>query len=92
MLEAAAREPVLRQLYPHYDHDCLSFSRCTGSPHAPVGPSIHIMLDDTYRVFEHDFDHVLFDGLTAEEAVREVVSRMPPGCGPAIQGTAADVH
>jgi hypothetical protein len=87
MLEAAVREPILRRLYPVFDHDCLSFSRCTGYPPAFVGPSIDVRSNGTYRVSH--ISRVEFE--TAEEAVREVVSRMPPGCGPAIQGTAEEV-
>jgi hypothetical protein len=87
MLEAAARQPVLRQLYPVFDHGYFSFSRCTGYPPTFVGPSIDVSPKGTYRV---EYNSRLEFG-TAEEAVREVVSRMPPGCGPAIQGTPEEV-
>jgi hypothetical protein len=89
LIEACAREPALRQLFPYRSHATLGFSRCTGHPFSGDCPRIDPIPDGSYRVNLPDGRAERVRG--AEEAARLAVAHLPAGCGPALHGTADDL-
>lgn len=91
LLEAAYREPLLRQLFPWTGMWELHFSRCTEHPWSWDIPYILPAAGDTYWVGGPHRDQAVGRAATAEEAVAMVVRRLPAGCGPAFLGTCEEL-
>ena len=87
LIEAASRAPALRRLLPYLSHWTLHFSRVTGYPYSLDCPGIEPADQGLYRVTGPLVTDPVFVG-TAVEAVAATIARLPPGCGPAIDGTA----
>ena len=90
IIRAAAAQPELRMLFPFTSHLVLCFSRCTGYPYTDDCPMIAPAGSGRYQV-------MLRNGTTspplgAEDAVRLVIANLPPGCGPAVRGTAGTLR
>ncbi|MEU4220785.1 DUF6193 family natural product biosynthesis protein [Actinoplanes sp. NPDC026623] len=95
LIEAAYAEPRLRALFPFHSHRSLNFSRCTGFPYTHDVPVI-TPVAGRYRVtgWETRSPRGPADiGETGDprDAVALVVANLPPGCGPAVAGTADDL-
>ena len=88
-VEAASRRPELRQLFPYTSLNMFCFSRCTGYPFTRDTPFVRPMTEGQYEVFTAS-GAVLGRG-DAEEAAQLVVANLPPGCEPAVPGTANDM-
>jgi hypothetical protein len=88
-IRAAARRPKLRQLFPYTSLNVFCFSRCTGYPFSGDIPCVRPVRKGRYEVVSPS-GGVLGRG-TAEEAAELVVTNLPPGCGPAVAGTAEDL-
>lgn len=91
LVEAAYREPKLRQLYPYTTHQVLSFSITTGYPFSPSPVSLTAWGPSTsfYRVWAVG-GVTVGDVPTAEEAVALAVRHLPANVGPARAGSYAD--
>jgi hypothetical protein len=89
-VEAAAAQPMLRGLFPFLSHETLCFSRCTGYPYSGDVPVIQPVGASRFRVRTPDGTTVA-DEVTAVDAVAAAVAALPPGCGPAVAGTAHDL-
>ncbi|MGV9311554.1 DUF6193 family natural product biosynthesis protein [Streptomyces sp. NPDC003691] len=88
MPRTASTRPELRQLYPLVSHGALSFSRCIKGPWLTVGTIYPRGEGYWVRGAERT---TLGKPDTIEEAVDLIVAHLPPGTGPAIDGTADDV-
>lgn len=91
LFDAAYAEPRLRRLYVVTSHFNLWFSQCTDFPFARVGAVIAPQSDGRYRVrrWQHrDDEGEFFDA--PEAAAARATELLPPDCGGAILGTAAD--
>ena len=91
VVSAASARPELRRLFPYTSLNSLCFSRCTGYPFTRDVASIVPTGDGTYRVQGKSRRDDLGGG-DAEEAVDVVVKHLPPGCGPAVAGTADELE
>ncbi|MEV0241721.1 DUF6193 family natural product biosynthesis protein [Streptomyces sp. NPDC050674] len=97
LVEAAYANPALRALFPLVTHGSLQFSRCTRFPWSQDLPSIFPYDGERYfRV--RRLHEPLGSGreriggpVTADEAVELVAAHLPPGCGPALDGTPDDL-
>ncbi len=89
LLQAAAATPELRQLFPFTSMNRLRLSRCTRYPYTMDCPFVIPEGDGRYIVVRRDGTRSA--PLDTAEAVREVVAGLPPGCGPALDGTAQDL-
>jgi hypothetical protein len=89
LVEAASRRRELRQLFPFTSLDTLCFSRCTGYPFTGDTPIVRSLKNGRFEVVS-PAGAVLGHG-DAEEAAALVVAHLPPGCGPAVAGTADDL-
>lgn len=91
LIDAAYAEPRLRRLYAMTSHFNLWFSQCTDSPFARVGAVIEPRSDGSYGVWmrQHRDEGESFD--TPHAAVARAAELLPPDCGGAVLGTAADV-
>jgi hypothetical protein len=106
LIEAARLRPELRQLFPYTSLYKFCLSRTTGVPYTRDCPHALALgnglyraysanyvvvtmrhADEEYRVAEHE---ILGEG-TAEEVLDLLVVNLPPGCGPAVNGTAVDL-
>jgi hypothetical protein len=90
LVQAAAAEPRLRQLFPFTSHWTLLFSSRTGFPYSQDVPLVAPLPNNRYRVFAADRTTVVGDTDTADEAIALVIDGMPADVGPAIAGTAED--
>lgn len=98
LIEAAMKQPELRQLYPFTSLYTLHFSRTTGYPFTNDCPFAGPIGNGRFRVYRpsppmSDPEHmgeVIGEG-NAEETVAMLVSNLPPNCGPAVEGTATDL-
>jgi Family of unknown function (DUF6193) len=88
-ISAAARRRELRQLFPYTSLDVFCFSRCTGYPFSGDLPSVRPVKRGRYEVVSPS-GRVIGRG-NAEDAADLVVAHLPPGCGPAVPGTADDL-
>jgi hypothetical protein len=86
---AAAWRPELRRLFPFTSLNTFCFSRCTGYPFTRDIPHVTPLPSGGYQVAGPD-GRVLGRG-NGEEAAELVVRHLPPGCGPAVAGTAEDL-
>ncbi|MCX4638298.1 hypothetical protein HEP86_08180 [Streptomyces sp. RPA4-5] len=96
-VEAAYAHPLLRALFPLISHGSLHFSRCTAFPWTNDVPSVYPRSGGGFRVVRMNEPvgssrQMVGDADSAEEAVALVVAHLPPGCGPAVDGTADDLH
>lgn len=92
LLDAAYAEPRLRRLYAVTSHYNLWFSQCTEFPFARVSTIIEPGTDGRYRVLRGKYRDDGYDVFDAPDAVAACVAeRLPPACGDAILGTAADL-
>jgi hypothetical protein len=82
----AAKEPILRNLFPYTSMMTLCFSRCTGYPYTYDCPVVTPLGAGQYRVADRA-QRTLGEG-TAAEAVHIVLRHLPPGCDRAVKGTA----
>ena len=92
LLDAAYAEPRLRRLYAVTSHCNLWFSQCADFPFARVSSITEPGTDGRYRVFRgrnRDDGYDLFDAPDA--AAEFVAERLPPDCGHAVLGTAAEL-
>jgi hypothetical protein len=87
---AASQRPQLRQLFPYTSLNNFCFSRCTGYPFTSDTPCVRSVKRGQYEVVTRT-GTVLGCG-NAEEAADLVVANLPPGCGPAVPGTAEDLE
>lgn len=98
LVEAAYANPALRALFPLVTHGSLQFSRCTRFPWSQDLPSIFPYDGERYfrvrRLHEPcgSGREQIGGAVTADEAVELVASRLPPGCGPALDGTPDDLE
>lgn len=93
LLDAAYAEPRLRRLYAVTSHHILSFSQCTDYPYARVGPAIEPRNDGHYRLWpgrDRRREAELFD--TPDAAAERAAALLPPDCGDAVLGTAANLR
>jgi hypothetical protein len=87
LVEAAYREPKLRQLYPYISNYSLRFSTTTGQPLSPdcvvltVGPGGPYFVSGDWLKGPD-----VGEAATAEEAVSLAVRNLPAGIGPAVAG------
>ncbi|WP_328546331.1 DUF6193 family natural product biosynthesis protein [Streptomyces platensis] len=96
-VEAAYAHPLLRALFPLISHGSLHFSRCTAFPWTNDVPAVYPRSGGGFRVVRMNEPvgssrQTVGDADSAEEAVALVVAHLPPGCGPAVDGTADDLH
>ena len=84
---AASRRRELRQLFPYTSLNMFCFSRCTGYPFTRDTPFVRPVENGEYEVVRGG---VVLGRGNAEEAAELVVAHLPPGCGPAVPGTADD--
>ena len=89
LMLAAAQRPALRQLFPYTSVHRLCFSRCTGFPYTGDCPMITPNRDGTFIV--ETPDGMKSPPLAADEAADWAAQHLPPGAGPAIAGTAAEL-
>ena len=89
-VKLAAQRPQLRQLFPYTSLNRFCFSRCTGYPFTQDTPFVHPQLDGTYNVVSAT-GKTIGNG-DAEYAVETVIAYLPPGCGPAVGGTAETIE
>jgi len=85
----AAAEPKLRQLFPYTSLNHFCFSRCTGYPFTHDTPSVVPLGNDEYEV--RDSSEEPIGRGNAAHAVALAVGVLPPGCGPAVPGTAVQL-
>jgi hypothetical protein len=88
-VEAASRRPQLRQLFPYTSMNIFCFSRCTGYPFTLDTPFVRPVKENWYEVLSAS--GVALGRGDAEAAAELVVANLPPGCGPAVPGTADDL-
>lgn len=88
-IEAASREPRLRQLFPYTSMFTLCFSRCTGYPFTRDIPCITPLGRGRYSVAEIDGSDIV--GGDIDACVAAVLRHLPPDCGPARRGVASDL-
>jgi hypothetical protein len=79
----------LRRLFPYTSLNIFCFSRCTGYPFTLDTPFVRPVMENWYEVMSAS-GLVLGRG-DAEAAAELVVANLPPGCGPAVPGTADDL-
>ena len=100
MIEAAMKQPALRQLFPFTSLYTLRFSRTTGYPFTHDCPFAAPIGNGRFRVYrgsppmsygDPDQMKELIGEGNAEEAVAMLVAHLPPNCGAAVDGT-ADEH
>ncbi|MFG2615799.1 DUF6193 family natural product biosynthesis protein [Streptomyces anulatus] len=97
LVEAAYTNPALRALFPLVSHGSLQFSRCTRFPWSQDLPSIFPHGERHFRVWRlHEprgsGREQIGGAVTADEAVELVALHLPPGCGPALDGTPDDLE
>ncbi|WP_282690148.1 MULTISPECIES: DUF6193 family natural product biosynthesis protein [unclassified Streptomyces] len=97
LVEAAYTNPALRALFPLVSHGSLQFSRCTRFPWSQDLPSIFPHGERHFRVRRlHEprgsGREQIGGAVTADEAVELVALHLPPGCGPALDGTPDDLE
>src|SRR5262249_21404758 len=95
LLAAAYANPVLRALFPLVSHGSLQFSRSTRFPWSQDLPSIFPHGERHFRVCHEPRGsgwEWIGGAVTADEAVELVASHLPPGCGPALDGTPDDLE
>lgn len=107
LVQAAASQPLLRQLFPIYEIWALHFSRTTGEPHTadlpfavvtgkgnlwevPKNPSYRAYKPDGTFIGQGTPETLLGEG-TPQQVIQIIVESLPPGIGPAIDGTADDL-
>ena len=100
LIEAAMRQPELRQLFPFTSLYTLRFSRTTGFPFTNDCPFAAPIGNGRFRVYTgsapmkygdpEQMGDLIGEG-NAEEAISMLVANLPPNCGPAIEGTAEDL-
>jgi hypothetical protein len=93
-IKAAAARPELRQLFPYTSLHTFCFSRCTGFPYTEDTPRVTPSRDGyVVRLAKSALDPrpLLLGRGDAETAADLVVKHLPPGCGPAVAGTAEDL-
>jgi hypothetical protein len=88
-VEAASRRPQLRRLFPYTSLNMFCFSRCTGYPFTLDTPFVRPVKKGWYEVVSSS--GVVLGRGGAEAAAELVVANLPPGCGPAMPGTADDL-
>jgi hypothetical protein len=93
---AAFAEPRLRMLYPLVSHGSLQFSRCTKFPWSRDIPALFRRARGGFTVLRLNEPvgsdrQTVGESETVEEAIRLIVENLPPGCGPAVTGTADDL-
>jgi hypothetical protein len=89
-VEAASRRPQLRRLFPYTSLNIFCFSRCTGYPFTLDTPFVRPLEKGGYEVMS--LSGVALGRGDAEAAAELVVANLPPGCGPAVPGTADDLE
>ncbi|WP_328387179.1 DUF6193 family natural product biosynthesis protein [Streptomyces sp. NBC_00400] len=97
MVEAAYAQPRLRQFVPLVSHGSLQFSRCTESPLTYDIPALFPSAGGGFvviRMWEPNGSerHQVGWVETLEEAAALIASEIPADWGPAVHGTADDVH
>jgi hypothetical protein len=85
LIDAAMTDPRLRTLFPYTSLDALQLSRCTGYPYTTDLPYVKPLGEGRFRVIGPAVRHTAAD---ATEAVAMLLAGLPPGCGPAVAGTA----
>jgi hypothetical protein len=88
LVEELADIPAVRALYPYTSLHWICLSRCTGYPFSGDCPNAACTGDSLYEV---QLDRTPLGTGSAAEAARLVAAHLPPGCGPAVQGTAEDL-
>jgi len=83
--------PELRQLFPGISHGTLFLSRCTRYPLTRDIPTVYSRVGGGYTVIRLSDGVRLRETATLDEAYALVVANLPPGTGPAIDGTADDL-
>jgi hypothetical protein len=88
LIEAAYKEPKLRQLYPYISHYSLRFSTTTGQPLSPDCVVVDAVPGEPYVVSPDWLEGPdLGEAATAEEAVALAVCYLPDDLGPAVAGS-----
>ena len=97
LIEAAMQRPELRQLFPFTSLYSLHFSRTTGYPFTfdcpyavPIGNARFRAYIRTPGMTDPESMGELIGEGDADEVIAILVSHLPPDCGPAVEGTAAD--
>ncbi|MGK5638071.1 DUF6193 family natural product biosynthesis protein [Streptomyces sp. URMC 126] len=92
LVREASAQPPLRRLYPWTGMWELHFSRCTEIRFTWDIPYIGVVGEGRYRV-EGPLRSSprVAETDSARAAVAMVVERLPPGCGPAFAGSAAEL-
>ena len=82
--------PFIAKLWAYTNRHGLCFSRCTGYPFSGDCPYIVPLGSGRYEVILPSRE-IVGEG-DAQEAVALAVQHLPPGCGPAVHGTASDLR
>ncbi|MFJ3104412.1 DUF6193 family natural product biosynthesis protein [Streptomyces sp. NPDC086835] len=90
LLDAAASEPRLRQLFPFTSMWVLCFSSDTDKPSLAEAPAVAAQLDGRFQVLTDRWGDIISETNCAEEAVALVVAHLPERLGPAGTGTAGE--
>ncbi len=91
VLAAARAHPQLGVLYPFTTMWTLYFSLCTGYPFDLRCSGIYLTQDEgVYEVHPRTHRKVIEFRGSLEDALNFIAAQLPPGCGPARQGTGED--
>lgn len=89
LVEEAERTPALRALFPYFGHEWLFFSRYTEFPYSYDLPHGRAEPEGGFLV-RAPVGRVELRTRSPREAVRFLLTHLPPGCGPAVLGSADD--
>lgn len=92
LVEAAYAQPRLRVLFPFTSHHDLHVSRCTGFLYSWDVPFIQHLPGGRYLIAGPLRGMIIGEADDPASAVALVVGGLPPGCGPAVAGTAEDLE
>lgn len=95
LAQIASEAPKLRQLRPYTSVGRFCFSRCLGFPFSYDCPSALWMGEEQFQVYGasamNEWSKNPVGIGNATEAAQMLANALPPGCGPAVLGTADDL-
>ena len=90
LIQTASQHAELRQLFPFTSMSSLHFSRTTGYPFTSDCPFATPIGDDRFRAYSSSGD-LIGEG-NVDEVIGMLIANLPVDCGPAVDGTAEDLH
>lgn len=90
-IKAAYKKKQLKELFPYMSLNRFCFSRCTGFPYTNDIPLVAPAGSDLYQIVDYNQTKVFAEG-NAEFIAEKLIEFLPPGCGPAVKGTAKDLN